>query len=140
MASIQASNRAKGDRFEEEIADLYSAMGYEVSRHVGIAGQEVDILATLRVPGSGPYTLIVECKFRSSSALLSNEDVQSIAGAFHIARGANSVHACVIVTTNGFSLPAQEAARAAGIVLTTKRELSRGLIDFSPYLNELEAR
>lgn len=103
-------------------------------------GQEVDILATRHIPGGGLYNVIIECKYKGGRAHVGNEDVQSIAGAYNIAKSTNKVSACTLVTTNGFSLAAQEAAKAAGIHLVTRRDLIRGLIDFSPYLDELKAR
>jgi signal transduction histidine kinase len=138
--STAPSRRQLGDQFEQEIAELYTAMGYEVSRHVPVSGQEVDILATRRIPGGGPYSVIVECKYKGGNARAGNEDVQAIAGAFNIAKATNRASACTVVTTNGFTLAAQEAAKAVGIHLATKRQLIKGLIDFSPFLQELKVR
>ncbi|MDQ3818147.1 MAG: restriction endonuclease [Acidobacteriota bacterium] len=132
--------KQKGDQFEEEVAELYRVMGYEVKRHVPVCGQEVDILATRRVQGGGPYTLIIECKYKGGGSLAGNEEVQSIAGAYNIAKVSNLVSGCILVTTNGFSLAAQEAAKSAGIHVTTKRELISNLLDFSQYLNRLQER
>jgi len=132
--------KRSGDSFEQEIAELYAAMGYDIRRHVALDGQEVDILASRDIQGGGEYRVIVECKYKGGSAQAGNADVQSIAGAFQIARAANRVSACVLVTNNGFSLPAQEAAKSAGMHLLTKHELVRSLIDFSSYLQNLNAR
>jgi signal transduction histidine kinase len=129
--------QAVGDQFEQEVADLYIAMGYSVSRHFPLAGQEVDILAKKTIPGGGQLTIIVECKFKKARSFAGNADVQSIAGAFHVAKVTNDAVLCTLVTTNGFTLQAQEAAKTAGITLLTKRELVSALIDFSKYLSNL---
>lgn len=134
------TRKQKGDQFEEDVADLYMVMGYEVSRHVPMFGQEVDILAKRRVQGGGPYTVIVECKYKGGNSLAGNEDVQSIAPAYSIAKANNAVSSCTLVTTNGFSLAAKEAAKASGIHLTTKRELVSNLLDFSHYMTQLQKR
>jgi hypothetical protein len=132
------NSKQKGDQFEDEISELYVAMGYEVKRNVFLCGQEVDILATQNIRGSKPYSLIVECKYKGHDKKASNSDIQDIAGAFSIAKSNNLVSGCTVVTTNGFSLSAQEAAASAGIHLTTKHQLVKELIDFSPYLKELK--
>src|SRR4051812_42431000 len=124
------NRKSTGDRFEEEIADLYKAMGYDVKQHVPLCGQEIDILASRTIPGGGSFSLIVECKYKGDNSLAGNADVQAIAGAYNIARTNNLVSACTLVTSNGFSLSAQEAASAAGIHLTTRHDLLKGLIDF----------
>ena len=122
MSTISA--RAKGDAFEALVADHYASLGYVIKRHVDVLGQEVDILAVLQMPDGQNYSVIVECKYhheRSSG----NADVQSIAGAFQIAKAMNVVQACVVVAPTGFSQPAQQAAAAAGIHLITQGELER---------------
>lgn len=132
------SSKQKGDQFEDEIAEIYDAMDYDVERNVPMGGQEVDILAVQNVRGGKPYSLIVECKYKGRDKKASNRDVQDIAGAFNIAKSKNLVSGCTVVTTNGFSLSAQEAAASAGIHLTTKHQLVKELIDFSPYLKDLK--
>jgi signal transduction histidine kinase len=134
------NSKQKGDQFEDEISELYTAMGYDVKRNVPMYGQEIDILATQNIRGSKPYSLIVECKYKGHDKKASNRDIQDIAGAFNIAKSNNLVTGCTVVTTNGFSLSAQEAAASAGIHLTTKHKLVKELIDFSPYLKELKKR
>jgi len=138
MKKLSSSTKKIGDQFEQEIADLYTAMGYEVRQHVSLVGQEVDILATKYIPGVGSYSVIVECKYKGGTNRASNEDVQSIVGAFNTAKGRNLASACTIVTTNGYSLSAQQVAEAAGIHITTKQDLIKGLIDFSPYIQRLK--
>lgn len=127
------STRSTGRTFEEEVADLYVLMGYHVERNIDVCGQEVDILASKPQPGSEPFRVLVECKFRGKDQLSGNDHVQSIAKAFFLAKGIGQVSACTIVTTNGFSPSAQIAAKAAGIHLTTKSGLLRNLIDFTSY-------
>jgi signal transduction histidine kinase len=139
MATEDQTNRELGNRFEAEVGEIYGAMGYAVERHVPISGQEVDILATRSIPGGGPYRVMVECKYKGGTVLAGNADVQSIAGAYQIARVSHGVAACTLVTTNGFTLSAIEAARGAGIHLATRRQLVAGLIDFSSYHQRLRA-
>jgi signal transduction histidine kinase len=134
------SRKQTGDTFELKVAELYRAMGFEVSLHTPVCGQEVDILAARHIPGSGSYSVIVECKYKGGNRLAGNADVQSIAGAFNIAKVNHIVAACTVVTTTGFSLAAQEAAKAAGIHLTTYSELIKNLIDFTYYFKTLKTR
>ncbi|HEV7768582.1 MAG TPA: SUMF1/EgtB/PvdO family nonheme iron enzyme [Thermoanaerobaculia bacterium] len=118
------SPRTKGEAFEALVANHYASLGYKIKRHVDVLGQEVDILAVLQLPDGEKYSVMIECKYhhdRSSG----NSDVQSIAGAFSIAKLNNVVQACVIVAPTGFSLPAQQAAAAAGIRLMTQSELEK---------------
>lgn len=137
MAQKEADAQARGAQFEAEVARILAAMGYEVRCHAAVAGQEVDVLATRSIPGAGTYALMVECKWKGGRTRAGNADVQSIAGAFHLARQANLVTACTLVTNNGFSLDAQEAARSAGIRLATRDALLAELLDVGPYLREL---
>jgi Holliday junction resolvase-like predicted endonuclease len=138
MKKLSISTKKLGDQFEQEIADLYKAMGYEVKQHVPLGGQEVDVLATKYIPGVGDYSVIVECKYKGGTDRAGNEDVQSIVGAFNTAKAGNLASACTIVTTNGYSLSAQQVAETVGIHLTTKQHLIKGLIDFSPYIQRLK--
>lgn len=118
------SARAKGDAFEALVADHYASLGYTIKRHADVLGQEVDILALLQLPDGQSYSVMIECKYHQDRTS-GNADVQSIAGAFQIAKARNVVHACVVVAPTSFSQPAQQAAAAAGIHLITQEELER---------------
>lgn len=131
------SSQQIGNAFEAEVAELYNIMGYEVELNTLIAGQQVDIIATKYIPGGGLIKLMIECKYKGESKTAGNEDIQSIAGAYALARASNLIHGCIVVTTNSFSLQAKEAAKTSGILLKTKGQLIEELIDFSPYYKEL---
>lgn len=131
------SSQQIGNAFEMEVAELYNIMGYEVELNTLIAGQQVDIIATKYIPGGGLIKLMIECKYKGESKTAGNEDIQSIAGAYALAKASNLIHSCIVVTTNSFTLQAKEAAKASGILLKTKGQLIEELIDFSQYFKEL---
>lgn len=131
------SSQQIGNAFEAEVAELYNIMGYEVELNTLIAGQQVDIIATKYIPGGGLIKLMIECKYKGESKTAGNEDIQSIAGAYALAKASNLIHGCIVITTNSFTLQAKEAAKTSGILLKTKGQLIEELIDFSPYYKEL---
>src|SRR5688572_28619644 len=128
---------AVGRAFEKEIADLYTLMGYAVSHNLNIDGQQIDIVVSMDICGSGTFRQIVECKFNSANGTVGNDDVQSIAGAYIISKVKRQIAGCVIVTNTDFSVNAKEAATSAGIILKTRDQLINELVDFKPYLKKL---
>jgi hypothetical protein len=102
------SNKAKGDAFEALVSNHYERLGYIVKRNVPLAGQQADMIAKLLLPDGQSHAVLIECKHHDRTAA-GNDDIQSIAGAYHIARMANLVQACTVVTTTSFSRDAQLA-------------------------------
>jgi iron(II)-dependent oxidoreductase len=130
---VAMTTKERGDAFETKVAECYERLGYSVTRHVPVNGQEVDIVATMSIAGTAPYVVLIECKYHEKRNA-SNDDVQSIAGAFHIALATKSASACTLVSTNGFTLDARRAAEAAGIHLITFHELSQRASKLPPHL------
>ncbi len=45
------STVSKRTEFENQVAELYRLMGYEVIQNISICNKKVDILATINIPG-----------------------------------------------------------------------------------------
>ncbi len=58
------SNEAsqKGKAFENQVAELYRLMGYDVEQNVGILGHQVDMILGYTQPGGIRTRTAVECK------------------------------------------------------------------------------
>jgi hypothetical protein len=128
---------AIGEAFEKEIAELYELLGFDVQHNVPMDGQQIDLLATITIPGSGKFSQMIECKFKGNGQSVSNEDIQSIAPSYVISKALHNVSGCVVVTNSSFSIKAKEVARSIGITLKTQNEILKELINFTPYTKKL---
>jgi restriction system protein len=92
LASLNAAT------FEEFVAELFEALGYEVEQ-VGGSGDEG---ADLRVR-KGPLLGVVQCKYSQGKAVVGSPDLQKFLGTIHH----TGSHKGFFVTTRTFSLAAE---------------------------------
>src|SRR5262249_47974503 len=92
LASLNAAT------FEEFVAELFEALGYEVEQ-VGGTGDEG---ADLRVR-KGPLLGVVQCKYSQGKAVVGSPDLQKFLGTIHH----TGSHKGFFVTTRTFSLAAE---------------------------------
>jgi hypothetical protein len=124
-------------QFELDVCELYRLMGYRVLHDVRRGGQQIDVLGERTIPGGGAYQVYIDCKYHSGNQRVSNQELQDVASAFHLARLQGGVQACVVVTNTAFTPDAEAVAREYGILLKTHNELMRSLLDFGPYLERV---
>ena len=124
-------------QFEKDVCEIYALLGYEAEHDLRINGQQIDVIATHRLPGGILHRLIIDAKY-SEKSKAGNDDIHSIVPAYQALKAMGQVDACVVVTTVGFTKDAKDSAKAAGVVLMTKDELVRSLFDFRPYLRSIQ--
>jgi Holliday junction resolvase-like predicted endonuclease len=72
------STVSKGKEFEDQVAELYRLMGYEVAQNVGILGHQIDIILTYTMPGGIKTKTAVECKYVGEGNLGKNDAMDNI--------------------------------------------------------------
>jgi len=103
-----------------------------------MAGQQIDVLASLALPDGQPYSVMIECKYHGHRSA-GNADVQSIALAYSLAKTQNLVQACAVVSSTEFSEDAQIVAKKYGVHLVTSNQLLR-LTNAIPGVNAYSLR
>ncbi|MBU7025304.1 MAG: restriction endonuclease [Theionarchaea archaeon] len=126
----------KGKEFEDQVAELYRLMGYEVKQNVGILGHQIDIFLTYAMPGGLETEIAVECKYVEEGNLRKNDVMTSIL-ALKDLKTNNKAQQLVIVTTHGFAKDIWDTAEANEIQLLTFRELQHQIVKLDQYLNRL---
>ena len=62
-SELGRQNVEKGKAFEDDVAELYRLMGYDVTKGISICNKKVDLLASIQIPGSKQlHRIIIECK------------------------------------------------------------------------------
>lgn len=130
------STVSKGKEFENQIAELYRLMGYEVKQNVGILGHQIDIILTYTMPGGIKTITAVECKYIEEGNLKKNDVMDNINSLSDLKRN-GEVQNLIIVTTNGFAKDIWDTAKANKIQLLTFRELQHQILKLDLYLNRL---
>jgi restriction system protein len=87
------------DGFEEFVAELFEALGYEVERCGGTGDEGID----LRVRKHG-LIAVVQCKYHKTGGVIGSPDLQKFLGTIHHAKG----HKGFFVTTRTFSLAGEK--------------------------------
>lgn len=131
-----SSTQEKGNAFEEEVAYLYRTLGYKVERNVSLQGHQIDIIATINIPGGISTKTAIECKYKESGFLPKNSVMDNI-NALKDIRYTNEVQNLIIITTHGFTKDLSSTARANKIELQTIEELYIEIIDARTYIDRI---
>lgn len=124
----------KGQKFEDDVANLYRLQGANVTQNVMMAQKKVDILATFSYPVR--HRVIVECK-DEKKAVNANQRVMEFHGLLETLRRTGEAESAEIITRVPWGDAAKGYALTSGITLLTYAEKISRLIDFSGYLKEL---
>ena len=130
------STVSKGKEFEDQVAELYRLMGYEVAQNVGILGHQIDIILTYIMPGGIKSKTAVECKYVGEGNLGKNDAMDNINALTDLKRN-GEVQNLIIITTNGFAKDIWDTAKANQIQLLTFRELQHQILKLDQYLDRL---
>jgi hypothetical protein len=99
----------KGPQFEREVAAIYRALGAKVQRDVSLAGNQIDLLVEERTSSGATIKIVVECKAYSKPVGI--DIVNQFASLVGLLKERRLVDRGVIVTTEGFTRHAREAAK-----------------------------
>lgn len=126
----------KGKNFENQVAELYRLMGYEVKQNVGILGHQIDIILTYIMPGGIKAKTAVECKYVETGNLSKNAVMDNINALTDLKKN-YEVQNLIIVTTNSFAKDIWDTAKANNIQLLTISELQAEVINFESYIDRI---
>jgi hypothetical protein len=125
---MSASTEA-GSSFENEVANLYRILGYDVTTSSDFEGFQIDLIARRHVPGADETKLLIECKFKSSGSV-SNEELSKLSNTFTEAGRQHGFNKAVMVTNSNFSQKARAfAASRTYLVLKTIKDLEQETLD-----------
>jgi len=133
---VNLSTVSKGKEFENQVAELYRLMGYEVKQNVGILGHQIDIVLTYTMPGGTKTKTAVECKYIEKGNLRKNDVLENLLALKDLKRD-YKVQQLIIVTTTGFAKDVWDTAEADDIQLLTFCELQHQIVNFNQYLDYL---
>ena len=128
--------------FEKRVAEIYRILGAEIVEHdVLLDGNQIDVLVKERTPSGSLFTKLIECK--ALSGRVGVEAVNKLATIFGLLKTAGKVDGAAIVSVNGFTRPARDAAKQARIELLEIADLiqraSPGFGSVRPQLSLLES-
>ena len=126
-----------GSEFEVQVLKILKLLGYTVDRNVKMNGCQVDVYGEIKT-GVITLRLMVECKDYGKKRTVGIEDINKFAGVLAVARNNGVVDKGLFVTTHGYTAEAKVNASRAGIDLTTYRELSTQLVDFTGYIEKVK--
>jgi WD40 repeat protein len=130
------STYSKGKEFEDQVAELYRLMGYEIKQNVGILGHQIDIILTYTLPGGIKTKTAVECKYIEKGNLRKNIVMDNVNALSDLKRN-DEVQNLIIVTTNGFAKDVWDTAEKNKIQLLTFHELQHQILKLDQYLERL---
>jgi hypothetical protein len=130
------STYSKGKEFEDQVAELYRLMGYEIKQNVGILGHQIDIILTYTLPGGIKTKTAVECKYIEKGNLRKNIVMDNVNALSDLKRN-DEVQNLIIVTTNGFAKDVWDTSEKNKIQLLTFRELQHQILKLDQYLGRL---
>lgn len=123
--SVAAADALSGAEFEQWVASLMRRTGFlEVCVRGGAGDLGADI--TAMVPEG---RLVVQCKRHRAGRPVGSPDVQRFGGT---AQGLHDADVAAIVTTSGFTRPAEDAAARLGIGLVDREVLARWAAEGQP--------
>jgi len=112
---VQYEAQRKGYEFEREVAAIFRTLGAKVVHEVALAGNQIDVLATEQTRSGAPVRMAIECK--SYSKPVGVDVINSFASVSYLLKQRGLIDKAAVVSANGFTKQAREAARAHEIEL-----------------------
>lgn len=111
-----AKKKKTGKELEKRVADAYRAMGtWKVEHDKKMAGNQIDVYVELETPGHLLHRIAVEAKDYAKPVGVAI--VNDFAVVAKLLRQERLVDEGIIVSVNGFTTPARDAAETHGIRL-----------------------
>jgi hypothetical protein len=118
--SLNQSSRT-GYALTRAVAAIYRTLGARVAEEVSLAGNQVDLLVTLRDATGGEVRCAVECK--AYSKLIGLGTVSAFDALAHLLRSRSLIDKAVLISINGFTKRAQAFAKEHSIELIMLSDL-----------------
>jgi len=109
------------DRFEDDVASAYRALGATINRNLNLAGFQIDLLAQEETQSKQKLRLAVECKYYKDP--IGNRIVNDFARVVATLKQANLADRGVIISHAGFTQDATLVATASCVDLLTLDDL-----------------
>ena len=116
--------------FERNVADAYRTLGADVQHNAIVAGSQVDVLVQEHTGSGSQISRIVECK--AYKAPVGVPTIRAFAGLIDLLRLRGLVDVATVVSLNGFSNMARQAAAELNIELLEYRDLEQKLRRSTP--------
>ncbi len=100
----------KGHRFEEQVAELYRMIGFQVEIDRLIGGRQIDLVLRQNI-GNMTIPFIVECKTHQ----VTMDEVNTFQVSLNIARQEEPRYLGIMVSNTGFARNCREAAGKLGV-------------------------
>ena len=127
------SSENKGKKFENQVAELFRLLNYDITQNINFHGHQIDILLETILPGDFHFITAIECKYLEKGNLRKNDAISDINKLKDLLQN-DKINYAKIVTNNGFSKDLHTVAKSNGISLSVYRELEGKIIDFIPFL------
>jgi len=120
-----------GKEFEIEVENLLTALGYEVTRNIQIAGAQIDLIGKRKSDVLGDI-IVVECKDYNDS--VGTEEFAEFQSKLMSARSAYPEARGCIIAKGEFTKYAKDRARVSGVTLITRAQLLNSLLNCDAWL------
>lgn len=120
-----------GKEFEIEVENLLTALGYEVTRNIQIAGAQIDLIGKRKSDVLGDI-IVVECKDYNDS--VGTEEFAEFQSKLMSAKSAYPEARGCIIARGEFTKYAKDRARVTGVTLITRAQLLNSLLNCDSWL------
>jgi hypothetical protein len=128
-----------GYALERRVAAIFRTLGAKVEHDVSLAGSQIDLVVREGRAAGQPITTIIECK--AFARPVGVEPVLTLAGLSYLFKQRHLIDRAMIVSTNGFTRQAREAAKEHGIDLLEIADLEQRIAsDKKEVVKEAERR
>ncbi len=111
--------------FERQVAEIYRRLGADVQHQIALAGNQIDVLVIEKTESGTKVRIAVECK--SYSKPVGVVTINAFAGVVILLKQRNLIDKAVVVSREGFTQNARQAAQQHGIELLEFADLRHRL-------------
>ena len=131
---LGAESYRKGKRFEDEVADIYRLLGFEVKRNFELHSIQIDLQVQKKEAG---FTIqaIVECK----DTQITSKERDQILAQQNLAQRKLPMMRWIAISAQGFAAGSRTSLEEAGITCLTYGELLSELVPIEQYARKLIA-
>ncbi len=122
-SKVNIYEEARG--FERKVAAIFRALGANVEHDVSLAGTQIDILVSEKIPSGSLIKSAIECKYYSKPVGISI--VNSFAGLVILLKNRSLIDKAILVSRSGFTAQSRSAAKEHGIELFEIDDLEQKL-------------
>jgi hypothetical protein len=134
---LRYPGQSAGLKLERRVAAIFRALGATVEHDVSLAGSQIDLLVRELSASGTTITTLVECKDYKQQVGI--EIIISLANLAYLLKQRNLIDRALLVSRNGFTRPAREAAKENKIDLLELGDLEQKIKESSKQVPEEES-